>query len=146
MKNETGLFNLREAVPPSAKIWATCLGAVIGALGLATTAPAEDITIHLPQNATVSRKTVQYRCDAQAAKVGLPSGSFRVEYINGGGNSLAVVPISGNPIVFSNVVSGSGARYAAQQFIWWDAKGLVTVSADTRSGNVESKCRPIPSK
>lgn len=146
MKNKTGLFNLRGAVTPSARIWVTYLGVVMGALGPAVTAPAEDIAIHLPQNATVSRKTVRYRCDVQAGKVGLPSGSFPVEYIDGGGNSLAVVPINGNPIVFSNVVSASGARYAAQQFIWWDAKGVVTVSADTPSGNVQSICRPIPSK
>lgn len=146
MKNKTGLLNLRGAVPPSAKIWATYLGTVMGALGLAMTAPAENITIHLPQNATVARKTVQYRCDAQATKVGLPSGSFPVEYINGGGNSLAVVPINGNPLIFSSVISGSGARYAAQQFIWWDAKGVVTVSADTLNGNVQSACKPIPSK
>ena len=146
MKNITGLFNLRGAVPPSPKIWATYLGIVMGALGLAMTAPAEDITIHLPRNAAVARKTVQYLCDAQATKVGLPSGSFPVEYINGGGNSLAVVPINGNPLVFSNVISGSGARYAAQQFIWWDAKGVVTVSADTLNGNVQSACKPISSK
>jgi hypothetical protein len=69
MKNITGLFNLRGAVPPSPKIWATYLGIVMGALGLAMTASAEDITIHLPRNASVARKTVQYRCDAQATKV-----------------------------------------------------------------------------
>ncbi len=146
MKNKTGSLNLRGAVPPSAKIWATHLGAVMVALGLAMTASAEDITIQLPQNATVARKTEQYRFDTQATKLGLPAGSFLVEYINGGGNSLAVVPVNGNPLVFSNVISGSGARYAAQQFIWWDAKGVVTVSADTLNGNVQSACKPIPSK
>ncbi len=115
-------------------------------LALASAASAEDITIHLPRNASISRKIVQYRCDAQAAKIGLPAGSFSVEYINGGGNSLAVVPINGNPVIFSNVISGSGARYTAQQFVWWDAKGAVTVYADALNGKLQSACQPVPSK
>jgi membrane-bound inhibitor of C-type lysozyme len=122
------------------------LAMVLGGLGLASAASAEGIKIHLPRTATVSRTTVRYRCDAQAAKTGLPAGSFRVDYINGGGNSLAVVPINGSPLVFSSVMSGSGARYAAEQFIWWDAKGVVSVSADTLNGNVGSACKPIPLK
>lgn len=118
----------------------------LGVLSLANAAWAEDITIHLAQNATVSRMTVRYRCDAEAAKIGLPSGSFPVEYINGGGNSLAVVPINGNRIVFSNVISASGARYAAQQIIWWDAKGAVTVTADSVNGKLQSACNPVQQK
>lgn len=113
---------------------------------LTNAALAEDITIHLPQNATVSRKTVQYRCDGQAAKIGVPAGTFSVEYVNGGGNSLAVVPINGGPLIFSNVISASGARYAAQQLIWWDAKGAVTIYADSLNGKVKSACNPVPAK
>lgn len=119
---------------------------VLGVLSLTNVASAEDITIHLAQNATVSRKTVHYRCDGEAAKIGLPSRPFPVEYINGGGNSLAVVPIDGNAIVFSNVISASGARYAAQQMIWWDAKDSVTVYADSLNGKLQSACNPVPSK
>lgn len=107
---------------------------------------AADITIHLPAGASVSRKTVQYQCDAQGAKIGVSSGPFPVEYINGGGNSLAVVPISGNTLILSNVVAGSGARYAAQQFIWWEAKGAATLYSDSLAGKLQSVCRPVQAK
>jgi len=105
---------------------------------------ADDVTIHLSKTAAVSRKTVRYQCDAQAAKIGLPAGSFTVEYINGGGNSLVVVPISGNPLIFSNVMAASGARYAAQQFIWWEAKGAATLYSDWIGGKMQSVCQPVP--
>ena len=81
------------------------------------------MTIHLSGSQPVSRKTVQYQCDAKGAAIGLPAAAFPVEYINGGGNSLAVVPIHGNSLIFANVTSGSGARYAAGQYIWWEAGG-----------------------
>ena len=55
--------------------------------------------------------------------MGLPAGAFAVEYLNGAGNSLAILPVNGESIVFANIFSGSGARYAAKQFIWWDAAG-----------------------
>ncbi|MEA2538950.1 MAG: hypothetical protein QOH35_316, partial [Acidobacteriaceae bacterium] len=78
-------------------------------------AGATDVTIHLNGSQPVSRKTVQYQCDAKAAAIGLPATAFPVEYINGAGNSLAVVPMHGNSLIFANVMSGSGARYAAGQ-------------------------------
>jgi membrane-bound inhibitor of C-type lysozyme len=117
--------------------------AVLVAMGLAGATQAEDLTVHLPAGATISQKTVQYQCDAQGPKIGVPSGPFSVEYINGGGNSLAVVPISGNSIIFSNVMSGSGARYTAQQFTWWDAQGSVTLYSDAFSGKLQSVCHVV---
>jgi len=143
MKNRTRVFHLRAAVLFAAKIITRSLAVVLATVGFANAASAEDITIHLPQNASISRKTVQYRCDAQGAKIGVPSGTFSVEYINGGGNSLAVVPINGNALIFSNVISASGARYAAQQFIWWEAKGAVTLYADSPNRKVQSTCNPV---
>jgi membrane-bound inhibitor of C-type lysozyme len=81
-----------------------------GALSYCAVAAAEatDLTIHLKGSQPVSRKTVQYQCDAQGAKMGLPAGAFPVEYINGAGNSLAIVPIGGNSLIFANVISGFG--------------------------------------
>jgi membrane-bound inhibitor of C-type lysozyme len=108
-------------------------------------ASPEDITIHLPPSASVSRKTVQYQCDAQGPTIGVPTGTFSVEYVNAGGNSLVVVPISGKPLIFANVISASGARYAAQQYIWWEAKGTVTLYSDDLSGKLQSACRPAQS-
>src|ERR1700761_5065158 len=93
----------------------------VGLLAGQTAGAAADLKISLANSATVTKKVVRYSCDANAAKLGVPAGPFSVEYINGGGNSLAVVPILGNPTVFVNVTSGSGARYVAQQFTWWEA-------------------------
>ena len=110
-------------------------------LGLVVSqALAADVTIPLSSNEQISRKTVSYKCDANGAHLGLPSTSFNVEYINGAGNSLAVVPLSNKTLIFANVLSGSGARYVAQQYTWWDAKGAVTLSSLTT--NLQSTCRP----
>jgi membrane-bound inhibitor of C-type lysozyme len=105
-------------------------------------AGATDLTIHLGGSQPVSRKTVRYQCDAKAAAIGLPATAFPVEYINGAGNSLAVVPIHGYSLIFANVMSGSGARYAAGQYIWWEAGGAVTLYSDSMAGKAQSACHP----
>jgi membrane-bound inhibitor of C-type lysozyme len=51
--------------------------------------------------------------------LGLPAKPFTVDYLNGNGNSLAVLPINGQPLIFVGVISGSGGRYAAGRYIWW---------------------------
>jgi membrane-bound inhibitor of C-type lysozyme len=99
-------------------------------------AGATDLTIHLSGSQPVSRKTVQYQCDAKAAAIGLPATAFPVEYINGAGN------MHGNSLVFANVMSGSGARYAAGQYIWWEAGGSVTLYSDSMAGKTQSACHP----
>ena len=68
----------------------------LGACAFADALPGGDLTIHQPDSATFDRKTVQYSCDATGRKIGVPGGIFAVEYINGGGNSLVVVPIGSN--------------------------------------------------
>jgi membrane-bound inhibitor of C-type lysozyme len=104
---------------------------------------AEDLIVHLHKPVSVSKRDVIYACDSKASKLGVSSGAFLVEYINGGGNSLAVVPILGNPIVFANVTSGSGARYVAQQYTWWEAKNESTLSVDSPSGSLKTSCHPV---
>jgi membrane-bound inhibitor of C-type lysozyme len=103
-------------------------------------AGATDVTIHLDGSQPISRNTVKYQCDAQGAKMGLPNGVFSVEYLNGAGNSLAIVPVGGNSLIFANVISGSGARYAAGAYIWWDAQGGVNFSSDSLAGKMSSSC------
>jgi membrane-bound inhibitor of C-type lysozyme len=119
----------------------------LAAAVLAYTAPAlaTDLTLHLNSNQPVNRKTVQYQCDAQGAAMGLPTGPFPVEYINGGGNSLAILPVHGGSLIFANVFSGSGARYAAAEYIWWDAAGRSTsFSSDSLAGKMRSECHRVP--
>ena len=110
-------------------------------------AAAGDVVIRLDDTPPVARQVIRYQSDANGPKLGLPHGPFQVEYINGGGNSLAVLPISGKPLIFANVLSGSGARYAAQQYIWWEAAGRsVSLTSDTLAGKVESICRRVNPK
>jgi membrane-bound inhibitor of C-type lysozyme len=116
----------------------------IAVLSCSVVAGATDLTIHLNGTEPLSRNTVRYRCDAQGSKMGLPADVFSVEYLNGVGNSLAVVPVGGHSLIFANVISGSGARYAAEQYIWWDAGGRgVTFSSDSIAGNLTSECHRV---
>ena len=116
---------------------------MVAALGWSTLAGATDLTIHLSGSQPVSRKNVQYQCDGQAAATGLPTTAFPVEYINGGGNSLVIVPVHGTSLIFTNVSSASGARYAAGQYIWWDAAGSVNFYSDSPAGKSQSACHRV---
>jgi membrane-bound inhibitor of C-type lysozyme len=57
-----------------------------------------------------------------------------------------IVPVRGTSLIFANVNSASGARYAAGQYIWWEAGGAVTFYSDSLAGKMQSACHPIPSK
>ncbi|MGC1871392.1 MAG: MliC family protein [Acidobacteriaceae bacterium] len=119
----------------------------IAILSLGATASATDVTLRLKGSQAMSRATVQYECDAQGVKMGLPAGIFSVEYLNGAGNSLAILPVNGESLVFANIFSGSGARYAAKQYIWWDAAGRsVSFSSDSLAGKMRSACHRVVSK
>jgi membrane-bound inhibitor of C-type lysozyme len=114
---------------------------------LTTSAFATDVTLHLKGTERITRTIVRYQCDAKGAAMGLPAGPFAVQYLNGAGNSLAIVPVHGKSLIFANVISGSGARYAAGQYIWWDAAGrLTTFSSDSISDKSQSECQRIAAK
>lgn len=119
-------------------------------LSLTSVGFATDLTIRLPDSPAITRQSIEYQCDANGPKIGVPSGRFSVEYIDGGGNSLVVVPMSGNALIFANVIAGSGARYTTQQYTWWEAKGAVTLSSDSLNGKIESSrersARPKPNQ
>lgn len=104
---------------------------------------ATDLTIHLPNAPSVTRQKVLYQCDAPGSQIGVPATPFPVEYITGGGNSLVIVPIAGNALIFSNVSSGSGARYTAQQYVWWEAKNSVVLYSDSLTGKLQTSCHPV---
>jgi membrane-bound inhibitor of C-type lysozyme len=117
----------------------------IGVLSWSALAGATDLTIHLNGSQPITRNTVKVQCDAQGSKMGLPSGIFSVEYLNGAGNSLAIVPVGGESLIFANIFAGSGARYAAKEFVWWDAAGRgITFSSDSLAGKMSSTCHRVP--
>jgi membrane-bound inhibitor of C-type lysozyme len=126
------------------KVMRTMRWAVLAAMTWGAAAGASELTIHLNGDEKIERKTVRYQCDAQGAKMGLPAGVFSVEYLNGAGNSLAVVPVKGNSMVFVTVPSGSGAKYAAAQFTWWEAGGRgTTFASDFPVPKASSACREM---
>ncbi len=109
-------------------------------------AQATDLTIHLAGAAPVSRHVVQFQCDSAGAQLGLPAGAFSVEYLNGAGNSLAILPIGGSSLIFANVVSASGARYASGRYVWWDAgsRGVhLYTDFDSLDGKKEATCHSV---
>ncbi|MEG9434923.1 MliC family protein [Edaphobacter sp. HDX4] len=111
---------------------------------LVAPAGATDLTLHLAGNDPVKRNTARFQCDAQGARMGLPAGIFSVEYINGAGNHLAVVPVKGSSMIFVTVPSGSGAKYAAEQWTWWDAgtRGT-TFGSDFPGPKATSSCHQV---
>jgi membrane-bound inhibitor of C-type lysozyme len=118
-----------------------------GALAFSSLALGTELTIHLNGSQPITRQTIQYQCDAKGAAMGLPATGFSVEYVNGGGNSLAIVPVHGVSMIFANVSSGSGARYAASDYIWWDAAGRSTsFSSDSLAGKMQSFCHRVNAK
>jgi membrane-bound inhibitor of C-type lysozyme len=92
---------------------------------LGTPAFAEDVTLSLPDAPQAERTTVRYECAG--------AEPFEVEYVNAGPNSLAIVPVEGQHLVFAGVISGSGARYASGPYVWW-TKGAGADLYDVRLG------------
>ena len=101
------------------------------------------MTISLTGSDPVTRSTAKYQCNGQAGALGLLTGVFSVQYLNGNSNSLAVFPIQGHSLIFASVMSGSGARYAVDPYIWCDAgaHGVhLSANPDSFSGKEQTAC------
>ena len=123
-----------------------CVAIGAGLWAGAVAAEATDLTIHLAGEASVSRHVVQFQCDSAGVQLGLPATAFPVEYLDGAGNSLAVLPIGGRSLIFANVVSASGARYASGRYVWWDAgsRGVHLYSDfDSLDGKKQATCHSV---
>ena len=118
-----------------------------GVLAWSALAQATELTLHLKSTQAISRQTMQYECDAQGTAMSLPASVLPVEYMNGAGNSVAIIPGHGISTTFANVHAGSGARYAASDFIWWDAAGRsTTFSSDSLAGRMSSLCHRVTTR
>ncbi len=87
----------------------------VAALGLlAFPAPAVETSMQLvlTLEGNAQRDVVTYSCDGH-------DEPLTVEYINAHPIFLAIVPVEGESLIFVNVVSASGARYASGQYVWW---------------------------
>ena len=73
-------------------------------------APQVDALV-LPGDAKLDSRSVSYKCE--------DGRKISVQYLNKGDNSLAVVPVTdASSLVFANVISASGAKYDAGQYVW----------------------------
>ncbi|AWM26718.1 hypothetical protein N181_19040 [Sinorhizobium fredii USDA 205] len=69
-----------------------------------------EVTLRIPGAGAADRQRVRYDCGGETVEA---------EYINAGSVSLVTFSIGGHYIVASGVLSGSGARYAGDRYIWW---------------------------
>ncbi|MFG1463670.1 MliC family protein [Xanthobacter sp. DSM 24535] len=95
------------------------------AMSSGSAAQAVELTLTLPGDAPAQRLTTTYECP------GL--GTLSAEYVDAGDVSLAILPVEGKSLIFANVLSASGARYASGPFIWW-IKGQTAALYDLRKG------------
>lgn len=123
--------------------WMAAIAGVVLIAGTGVSVLAEDLSVRLP-GVEVTRIHANFECGADGVALGLPAGPFTVEYLNAGENHLAVLPIHGRALVFANVISASGARYAAGRYIWWDAGARgVTLYADGVDGHPKAECHLV---
>ncbi len=86
------------------------LGCVSRLTFAASSASAGEINIKLPDDTEVTTNSVLYKCGEK---------NVSVTYYNAGDISLAELELEDETIVASNVISGSGAKYAGGVYIWW---------------------------
>lgn len=89
------------------------LVAVMGMSGLMASVDVAFATpLRLAEIQTKDRQTHQYTC--ATGKV------LRVTYWNASnGQSFALVPVKGQPMLFVNTLAASGVRYQAGSYVWW---------------------------
>lgn len=76
----------------------------------ASSALADAISIELPDDVAVTTNDVLYKCGDK---------DVSVTYYNAGDIALAKLEMDDETVIASNVLSGSGAKYAGGIYIWW---------------------------
>jgi membrane-bound inhibitor of C-type lysozyme len=71
---------------------------------------AAKITFEVPNVGEVQTTKAIYSCGNKQVSA---------TYINAGSTSLVLLKLGNEFVVASNVLSGSGARYAGRQYVWW---------------------------
>jgi membrane-bound inhibitor of C-type lysozyme len=113
----------------------TCLALLLlAATAAAQTPKPTDLHIALTGPGPLNRVKVHFQCDASATKLGLPAASFDLEYINGAGTSLAVLPVEGRQLIFANVIVSGYTKYVASHFVWAGRQNMYSLSSVDESG------------
>lgn len=129
-------------------------GGVLSAMVMAVDAKAQDqvpppqSSLHIPLAPAVSvqeQKTL-YRCKGpRDLRQKLLKGDFPVTYLNAGATSLAVLSVEGQTLVFTNVISASGAKYVADRFVWWSKGAEAFFSEDRKDVTAQLLCKEVAS-
>jgi membrane-bound inhibitor of C-type lysozyme len=82
----------------------------IGVISAQAAALAAKITFEVPNVGEVQTTKAVYSCGNKQVSA---------TYINAGSTSLVLLKLGNEFVVASNVLSGSGARYAGRQYVWW---------------------------
>lgn len=107
-------------------------------------APQNSFTIPLKPAVAVKTTKASYRCLGDPALLAhFPSQTVPVTYINAGESSLAILPLNGQTFVFANVVAASGAKYAADNFVWWTKGKEAFFTQRNAGGAAHVTCREL---
>jgi membrane-bound inhibitor of C-type lysozyme len=94
------------------------------ALAMAMAGPAlavdTSMQIVLELKGNAERNVLTYTCEG--------AEPFDVEYVNAQPIFLAFVPVAGEKLIFVNVLSASGAKYASGQYEWWTKGSEATLT------------------
>ena len=104
------------------------LAAIIASAAMIGTASAAEISIPVANGTAVEELSARYECDDRV---------IDVVYINAGSASLAVIELGDSKVVAAGVISGSGARYAGDRYIWWN-KGSQATLYDLMAGGEDT--------
>ncbi len=102
--------------------------AIIASAAMIGMASAAGITIPVADGTSVEEISARYDCGDR---------TIDVVYINAGSVSLAVLELDDGKVVAANVISGSGARYAGDRYIWWN-KGNEATLYDLMDGGEDT--------
>nr|WP_249110257.1 MliC family protein [Neokomagataea anthophila] len=113
-------------------------------LQAATVSSTLQIPLSFKSTQKVVVQRVRYKCAEQPAALRsvLPKGVFSAAYINLDDISLLAVSIQNKTQVFANVVSASGAKYAAGSYEWWEDHGEVSFSG-VEQGKALLTCKEV---
>jgi membrane-bound inhibitor of C-type lysozyme len=117
------------------------LAAAAAAAALAAT-PASAGALQVPQIQASPPVSRIYRCAG--------GGSLTVTYWNGrNGQSFALVPVGGTPLLFVDTLAASGVKYEAGRYTWW-TKGnqgdLYDMTAGPNAPPIMAGCSSLVTK
>lgn len=95
------------------------LSALFALAGAGMAAAQATLSIPLKPGTSDSVLSQAYSCGGE--------DPFPVQYVNAGGNALAILPVDGEERIFVNVIAASGAKYVSGAHVWWSKGDSATL-------------------